>query len=563
MTEHDPIEQSLAERLSRAESRVPAGGPPDAARAADGRWGMRRAALVAATAVAAVVLSVAVVDRLPADLIGNASPSPQPEVYEETQQGDFLFSASAARATWEAGEPVTVTATLVFLGEGETMIWGGGGPMQFEFRQLSGGERLISGGQRLPCVTYPITAGEPLVRDRTVPVPSELPLEAGRWRVTASIPFDQSGCGGERRYMEVMLEIEITEGEAPTAAPTATAEPSVQPITDMPGLLAVSRDGDVWLRRADGSGLRQLTDDPNLDERPLSWLADGSRLAITRTPNDDPYAASTLALLDPESGELTELGTVQLTYSIPSRSPDGTRIAFGGDGDPSSPGIAILDLVDGSFTQLTDDGGHGYDAVNGPIWSPDGSQIAYQAYDGASNDVLIVRVADGTVTSPAPDPSDDYPLRWVDVDGTLKLLFGSFRGTNEDKFDARPWIVNVDGSELQLLDGSGIVTSADPQPTTWTSPDGRWIVSSCDAGVCIANAAGDDPLYAIPNTEGWTPHEISLSWVQGGEYVVYSRFDLRDRSVVMALPLPNGDPIVLTADGASEGSPAWQPTPGG
>jgi len=361
----------------------------------------------------------------------------------------------------------------------------------------------------------------------------------------------------------VMLEIEITEGEAPTAAPTATAEPSVQPITDMPGLLAVSRDGDVWLRRADGSGLRQLTDDPNLDERPLSWLADGSRLAITRTPNDDPYAASTLELLDPESGELTELGTVQLTYSIPSRSPDGTRIAFGGDGDPSSPGIAILDLVDGSFTQLTDDGGHGYDAVNGPIWSPDGSLIAYQAYDGTSNSVLVVRVADGTVTSPAPDPSDDYPLRWVEADATLKLLFGSFRGTDGNKFDARPWIVNLDGSELQLLDGSGIVTSADPQPTTWISPDGRWIASSCDAGVCIANAAGDDPLYAIPNTEGWTPHEISLSWVQGGEYVVYSRFDLRDRSVVMALPLPNGDPIVLTADGASEGSPAWQPTPGG
>jgi Tol biopolymer transport system component len=281
-------------------------------------------------------------------------------------------------------------------------------------------------------------------------------------------------------------------------------------------------------------------------------------LAITRTPNDDPYAASTLELLDPESGELTELGTVQLTYSIPSRSPDGTRIAFGGDGDPSSPGIAILDLVDGSFTQLTDDGGHGYDAVNGPIWSPDGSLIAYQAYDGTGNDVLVVRVADGTVTSPAPDPSDDYPLRWVEVDGTLKLLFGSFRGTDENKFDARPWIVNVDGSELQLLDGSGIVTSADPQPTTWTSPDGRWFASSCPNGVCIWSTEGDLPLYAIPNTEGWTLSEISLSWVPGGEYAVYE-FGGVERGEIMALLLPNGDPMTLTPDGISETSPAWQP----
>ena len=176
--------------------------------------------------------------------------------------------------------------------------------------------------------------------------------------------------------------------------------------------------------------------------------------------------------------------------------------------------------------------------------------------------MLIVRVADGTVTSPAPDPSDDYPLRWVTVNGQLKLVLGSFRGTNEDKFDARPWIVNVDGSELQLLEGSGIVTSADPQPTTWTSPDGRWIASSCDAGVCISNADGDLPLYAIPDTQGWTIADIGLSWVPGGDYAVYHVFTPEDGRVVVALPLPNGDPILLTPDGIYEAFPAWQPVPG-
>jgi dipeptidyl aminopeptidase/acylaminoacyl peptidase len=242
-------------------------------------------------------------------------------------------------------------------------------------------------------------------------------------------------------------------------------------------------------------------------------------------------------------------------------SPDGTRLAFGGDGGTGS-GIVLLDMRDGSFTQLTHDGGHGYDAANGALWSPDGSLIAYQAFDGTSNDVLVVSVADGTITSPAPDPSDDYPLRWVDVDGTLKLLFGSFRGTNEDKFDARPWIVNVDGSELRLLEGSGIVTSADPQPTTWTSPDGRWVAESCGAGVCIGNPQSDRPLHALPDTQGWTIADIGLSWVPGGDYVVYHVFTPGDQRVVVALPLPNGDPMMLTPDGAYEAFPAWQPVPG-
>jgi Tol biopolymer transport system component len=330
------------------------------------------------------------------------------------------------------------------------------------------------------------------------------------------------------------------------------------PIAEIPGLLAVSRDGDVWVRRADGSELRQLSDDPNLDERPLTWLTDGSQLVITRTPNNDPYASSTLELIDPVSGQLTELGTVTLVYSVPTWSPDGTRIAFGGDGGPTSPGIAILDLNDGSLTRLTNDGGHGTDAVSGPIWSPDGSLIAYQAWDNLSNDVKVVSVTDGAVTSPAPDPSDDYPLRWVAVDGTLKLVFGSFRGTEENKFDARPWIVNVDGSDLQLLDGSGIVTSAEPQPQRYPSPDGRWVAVSCDAGVCIENEEGDMPLHAVPNTEGWDLFSLRVSWTPGGDYLAYSAISA-ERDAVILVPLPDGDPVTITPDGISESAPAWQP----
>ena len=379
--------------------------------------------------------------------------------------------------------------------------------------------------------------------------------------VVASMLNDPSGdpIGGPAGTPTVTTSADATASVQETSEPSE-GEPKPSPaITDIPGLLAVNRDGELWVRRADGSDLRLLTSELDGGGWPIAWLLDGSRLVIASLDGDNRYAA-TLSLVDPSTGEVADLGVVFPTYSPMTWSPDGTRLAFGGDGGPGS-GIVVLDMRDGGFTQLTHDGGHGYDAVNGPMWSPDGSLIAYQAFDGTSNDVLVVSVEDGTVTSPAPDQTDDYPLRWVSVNGQFKLVFGSFRGTNENKFDARPWIVNVDGSELQLLDGSGIVTSADPQPQRYPSPDGRWVAESCDAGVCISNAGGDLPLYAIPDTRGWTIADIGLSWVPGGDYVVYHVLTPEDRRAVVAILLPNGDPITLTPEGISEAFPAWQPVP--
>src|SRR5438552_19149938 len=63
----------------------------------------------------------------------------------------------------------------------------------------------------------------------------------------------------------------------------------------------------------------------------------------------------------------------------PKWSPDGSRIAFTGSTDPSAPyssdsipEILVLNLADGSITNLTDPA-PGW----GPVWSPDGGRIAF------------------------------------------------------------------------------------------------------------------------------------------------------------------------------------------
>jgi Tol biopolymer transport system component len=317
----------------------------------------------------------------------------------------------------------------------------------------------------------------------------------------------------------------------------------------------VSRDGDIVVRHADGSGLRQLTHNRNVAMYPVTWSGDGRQLIVVSHSTLDPNAPTSLGLLALESGTYTDVGLIS---GMPSWSPDGRQLAFGGG---EVGGIIVVDLRDGSYRQLTDDGGHGPDCCHGPLWSPDGELIAYQAFDGVgSNDVLVVRVADGTVTSPAPHAADDSPLRWVAEGGTLKLIFDSQRGTDETKFSARPWVVNVDGSGLQLLDDSSLNSPGGYQPITVHSPDGKWIATDCTAGVCIGSAADPDETYALPKTQGWNTAEVRPSWVPGGSHVVYGIGD-GEYGIVVAIPLPEGEPITLTPDGVSESSPAWQPVP--
>lgn len=346
-----------------------------------------------------------------------------------------------------------------------------------------------------------------------------------------------------------------------SVAPSASVAPSPPSLSSLPGLIAFSRGGDVYTMRPDGSDVTRLTDDPISAEHPIAWLTDGSRLAYLRRPSPDGPAFdpnvfdSTLSLVLPDGSGAVELGVVQPWTSF---SPDGTKVAFGGNGDPDAAGIAVLDLVDGTFTRLTHDGG------SGPLWSPDGSHIAY-VFGGTGLSLEVGTVTlDGHAMAIAPDPGQDSPIRWVEVGGTLKLVFDSFRGTDVSKFDHRPWVVNADGTGLQLLADSGL----DPKLgesvlPSLLSPDGRWILSVCesaDGRVCLAPSDGSEAPRVLASGPGMPADWFNATWSADSAFLVYSAgVGIDQATYINVLFLPDGEPIAITAPGSNDTRPVWQP----
>ncbi|HEX6154036.1 MAG TPA: hypothetical protein VFZ19_10995, partial [Solirubrobacterales bacterium] len=99
----------------------------------------------------------------------------------------------------------------------------------------------------------------------------------------------------------------------------------VEPAVARNGVIAFVRDGDLYLIRPDGTGLRQLTAGPEIDERPL-FSPDGRSLAFTRRAG--PGAPRDIFLVRLDGAPPSALTSAPEDESSPAFSPDGGRIAF-------------------------------------------------------------------------------------------------------------------------------------------------------------------------------------------------------------------------------------------
>lgn len=152
------------------------------------------------------------------------------------------------------------------------------------------------------------------------------------------------------------------------------------------------QESELFVMDSDGSNLRQVVSRPGPDLSPR-WSPDGRRVAWWGYGTEDE--PNHLLMVDVESGELTELGE----GSDPIWSPDGKRLLF--VQEEQEPGVItfkpnveifVLDVETGDRLSLTDN----IIPDRWPVWSPDGSRIAFVSERDSALGEIYVMNADGS-----------------------------------------------------------------------------------------------------------------------------------------------------------------------
>jgi hypothetical protein len=196
--------------------------------------------------------------------------------------------------------------------------------------------------------------------------------------------------------------------------------------------LAFGRGDEIWVMNADGTEQRLLF--AGASPWSVAWDPDGSRLAYmapeaTETGGEGMMAPNPEALwfVDIASGEVTQVTRADVldAGTNPAWSPDGTRLAIGGNRLIDDSGNVVLQLelgvtwglapwspsgdelvmmVDASIQILDLESGERRSVAragtaNQLIWSPDGSHLAYTA-GSAGSDEWQIRVVDAAAGDP-------------------------------------------------------------------------------------------------------------------------------------------------------------------
>ena len=279
----------------------------------------------------------------------------------------------------------------------------------------------------------------------------------------------------------------------PPPPPGPTAQRSTGPLA-----FVSNRDGNdaIYLANEDGSNVTRLTT-TSVNSHP-AWAPDRRTLAFVRQPE--------VCVVNVDGSGLRSIWSQGRTWGPLDWSPDGSKIVFASFGSLDT-GILVMNRDGSELTRLIDhesagSGCSGDDCgVQSPTWSPDGQQIAFDAWGGYGGfGSLVITSVDGTQRRSLS--ASGYSPAWS-PDGT-KIAFTPAGETHAIG------LVKVDGSGRPVflqVSAEGLAFPHDPR---W-APDGSIVFSATNGAgrrrVFIATETGSArqliPEATAPTNPGY------------------------------------------------------------
>jgi PKD repeat protein len=266
--------------------------------------------------------------------------------------------------------------------------------------------------------------------------------------------------------------------------------------------------------------------------QPVTFVSD-------RDGNNEIYTLGT-------DGSLTNLTNNNADDRSPVWSSDGSRIAFVSNRENNNNDIFVMNADGSNVINITNNGAND----NSPTWSADGTQIAFVSDRDGNNEVYATNVADpSNPTNITNNPAND--TNPVPAPNNTQFAFVSDRDGNDEIY-----IINV-ADPLNPINITN--NSANDSNPAWSSNSNQIVfVSDRDNGnndLFVINTDGSNPVNVTNNPAD----DNNPAWSSNSNQIVFVSDRDNGNTDLFVINTDGSNPVNVTNNPANDMKPSWKP----